>query len=149
MATGAQRQHFTVFSALGISMSYNSVITRPTAKPQPRKNVNLDVTAVANTKKLRPPAPGTLYLLSEACRASARKIASSHLFITVYDNINMTIKVAEQILGRKSKRTLSYYWKRALRLLQMHKKTVHAPPLFLFITPFSSTLRPSIWMMAS
>ncbi|KAF8890919.1 hypothetical protein BD779DRAFT_1438147, partial [Infundibulicybe gibba] len=44
----------------------------------------------------------TLYLLSQACRTSARKLAASSLFITVYDNINMMIRVAEQIVGRKN-----------------------------------------------
>ncbi|KAF8952570.1 hypothetical protein BDZ97DRAFT_1768339 [Flammula alnicola] len=114
MATGAQRQHFTVFSSLGISTSYKSVITRPTEKkPGPGKeavsekekdnpgNSTSDVPA-GKVKKRKPPAPGTLYLLAQACRESARKVARSHLFITVYDNVNMMIKVAEQILGRKN-----------------------------------------------
>ena len=94
-ATGAQRQHCSVFSALGIGTSYNSIVQRPTMKSA-GKNES------AKSKQKKKPSPGTLYLLSQACRQSARKVASSHLFITVYDNINMMIKVAEQVLGRKS-----------------------------------------------
>ncbi|KAF8148869.1 hypothetical protein B0H34DRAFT_679538 [Crassisporium funariophilum] len=47
-------------------------------------------------------SPGTLYLLLQACQELARKVAGSYLFITVYDNINMMIRIAKQILGRKN-----------------------------------------------
>lgn len=46
--------------------------------------------------------PGTLSELSESCRLETRDIASTHLYITAYDNINMMIRIAEQIVGRKS-----------------------------------------------
>ncbi|KAF8174074.1 hypothetical protein BJ912DRAFT_858960 [Pholiota molesta] len=88
MATGSQRQHFTVFSSLGISMSYNSVVAAPSSQ--------------STSKRKKDQSPGTLHLLSHACRDTARNIASTGLFITVYDNINMMIRVAEQVLGRKN-----------------------------------------------
>jgi hypothetical protein len=53
-------------------------------------------------KKKRARAPGTLSLLSDACRATARAIASTGMFLIMYDNVNMMVRVAEQILGRKS-----------------------------------------------
>ncbi|KDQ32258.1 hypothetical protein PLEOSDRAFT_1034860 [Pleurotus ostreatus PC15] len=37
-----------------------------------------------------------------ACRQTARDVAKTGLFVTVYDNINMMFQVAEQILGRKN-----------------------------------------------
>ncbi|KAJ6607730.1 hypothetical protein B0H10DRAFT_2070477, partial [Mycena sp. CBHHK59/15] len=46
--------------------------------------------------------PGTLSLLSDACRATARAIAATSLFLIMYDNVNMMVRVAEQILGRKN-----------------------------------------------
>lgn len=95
MATGAQRQHFSVFSALGIGISYNGVIARPTKEDNTMNK--------QGTYKKKKTSSGTLFLLSQACRQSARKVASTSLFITVYDNINMMIRVAEQVVGRKSK----------------------------------------------
>jgi hypothetical protein len=117
MATGAQRQHFTVFSALGICTSYTNIIAQATraaavntdesaktdeanssmVKPSESDDVN-----EVKLKKRKTRTAGTLQLLSQACCDTAGKIASSHLFITVYDNINMMIRVAEQVLGRKS-----------------------------------------------
>ncbi|KAF8173450.1 hypothetical protein BJ912DRAFT_1024853 [Pholiota molesta] len=117
MATGAQRQHFTVFSALGICTSYTNIIAQATraaavntdesaktdeanssmVKPSESDDVN-----EVKLKKRKTQTAGTLQLLSQACCDTAGKIASSHLFITVYDNINMMIRVAEQVLGRKN-----------------------------------------------
>lgn len=53
-------------------------------------------------KKREKRSPGTLFQLSQACRKTARKIAQTGLFVTVYDNINLMFRVAEQIMGRKS-----------------------------------------------
>jgi hypothetical protein len=128
MATGAQRQHFTVFSALGICTSYATVIAQ-TKKSVEKAAEDPDITItepptidtdshtippstveksdlmdsqgnLKKKKKIR--SAGTLQVLSQACCDTASKIASSHLFITVYDNVNMMIRVAEQIVGRKS-----------------------------------------------
>ncbi|KIM45742.1 hypothetical protein M413DRAFT_24874 [Hebeloma cylindrosporum] len=91
MATGAQRQHFSVLSSLGITVGYGNVIDQR----KPGK-------ATATTKKPRKRTPGTLFQLSQACRETARRIASSALYVTVYDNINMMVRVAEQIVGCKN-----------------------------------------------
>ncbi|KAJ7022410.1 hypothetical protein C8F04DRAFT_960328 [Mycena alexandri] len=93
-ATGAPRQHFSVLGALGVSLGYTTVISKgvkkhkTATKQKPRK------------KKAR--APGLLTMLSDACNATSRAIAASGMFVTVYDNINMMVRVAEQILGRKN-----------------------------------------------
>ncbi|PIL35866.1 hypothetical protein GSI_01526 [Ganoderma sinense ZZ0214-1] len=46
-------------------------------------------------------AVGLLRLLSASCMSAVQAEAESGLLATVYDNINMMFKVAEQILGRK------------------------------------------------
>ncbi|KAJ7131201.1 hypothetical protein C8R44DRAFT_829613 [Mycena epipterygia] len=86
-ATGASRQHFAVFGALGSSLGYTSVVSSNKA-------------AASTINRPRP--PGLLTLLSNACNATSRSIASSGLFVVVYDNINMMVRVSEQILGRKN-----------------------------------------------
>lgn len=53
-------------------------------------------------RKKKHTTPGTLYQLSEACRQAARVVTRQRQFLTVYDSINLTFRVAEQILGRKS-----------------------------------------------
>jgi len=42
---------------------------------------------------------GTLHQLSDSMRARARVIAATGLYSTVYDNINMMFRSAEQIIG--------------------------------------------------
>ena len=54
-------------------------------------------------KRKRVRAPGLLPLLSNACMAATRAVAASRLVLLVYDNINLMNRVAEQILGRKSR----------------------------------------------
>ncbi|RDB27091.1 hypothetical protein Hypma_005008 [Hypsizygus marmoreus] len=135
MATGGQRQHFSVFTSLGMSMGYTSVISQgdrhtrtnegeadPTLPSNTAKTVveegtedmpaleecddddedENDTMARESDKPKRTRKPGTLFDLSNACRKSAREIAATGLFVTVYDNINMMVRVAEQILGRKN-----------------------------------------------
>jgi hypothetical protein len=61
----------------------------------------------APNRKVKKPkrkwTPGVLIDLSNACRATTRSVAATGLFATVYDNINMMFRVAEQIVGRQSK----------------------------------------------
>lgn len=137
MATGAQRQHFTVLSSLGISMGYTSVINKysglstlatseltnqvsQTAIEPSRLPSLAEETAPVNDQSDTTPKAipsrepgkktkrkwrtlGTLFQLSASCRATARLIARTRLLVIVYDNINMMVRIAEQILGRKSK----------------------------------------------
>ncbi|KAJ7264138.1 hypothetical protein C8J57DRAFT_1624548 [Mycena rebaudengoi] len=127
MATGAQRQHFSVLQGFGISMGYASIITRgQTAKetdtkanetdlrddsgidgvdprtPGKHAKKNKRARESKKKKKKRKRSPGTLSLLSDACRATARALAATGLYLIVYDNINMMVRIAEQILGRKN-----------------------------------------------
>ncbi|KAJ7486591.1 hypothetical protein FB451DRAFT_1534500 [Mycena latifolia] len=126
MATGGQRQHFSVLHGFGITTGYTSVISRgnkPKDTPATESDLLNDIDGVDDprtplpgrhakknkrrrealrAKKRRARAPGTLFLLSEACRATARAVAATSLFLVMYDNINMMVRVAEQILGRKS-----------------------------------------------
>ncbi|KAJ7679242.1 hypothetical protein DFH06DRAFT_975213 [Mycena polygramma] len=88
-ATGAPRQHFAVLGALGASVGYTSVISKGEKKNN-RKRKN----------KAR--APGLLTSLSDVCSATSRAIAASRMYSVVYDNINMMVRVAEQVLGRKN-----------------------------------------------
>lgn len=46
---------------------------------------------------------GILTMLSKACRETAREVYKTGLYIRVCDNVNMMVRVAEQVLGRKSK----------------------------------------------
>ncbi|KAJ7101667.1 hypothetical protein C8R44DRAFT_747125 [Mycena epipterygia] len=155
-ATGASRQHFAVFGALGSSLGYTSVVSsnkaaastintasedpvvsassaaplpaesednedvdysdmpaldppegypfghQSRAKKQHRAKPKSPESKTKTKRKKRPCPPGLLTLLSNACNATSRSIASSGLFVVVYDNINMMVRVAEQILGRKN-----------------------------------------------
>ncbi|KAJ7191551.1 hypothetical protein GGX14DRAFT_600299 [Mycena pura] len=87
-ATGAQRQHFAVLGALGITVGYSSVVSKGRA--------------AQTTADRGPKAPGLLSMLSNACTKTSRAIAASGVFMVVYDNINLMVRVAEQILGRKN-----------------------------------------------
>ncbi|KAH7906548.1 hypothetical protein BJ138DRAFT_1137935 [Hygrophoropsis aurantiaca] len=73
-ATGAQRQTISVASHIGLSESYSSILWRP----------------------------GTLRALSDSMRDMARTIAENGLFGVVYDNINMMLRVGEQVIGRNN-----------------------------------------------
>ncbi|KAI0309709.1 hypothetical protein OF83DRAFT_1088874 [Amylostereum chailletii] len=61
-----------------------------------------DEQPLAPAPKRRSHPPGVLSRLSEACREDAHDLAATHLFAGVYDNINLMIRVAEQIIGRKN-----------------------------------------------
>lgn len=130
MATGAQRQHFSVLSALGVTMGYTSIISQGKELKKARKG-DVDVNTgsegscsgsdeeeeaqeraekevgtarrVMALKPKRKRTPGVLVQLSTTCRETAREVASSRVFATTYDNINLMFRVAEQILGRQSK----------------------------------------------
>lgn len=92
VATGGQRQHVSILSTLGLSVGYGGIIDQ-------RKPVS--VHRVQNKKKTLVQTTGILSKLSEACRNSTRKVAASGLYVIVCDNINMMVRVAEQVLGQK------------------------------------------------
>ncbi|KAF8189330.1 hypothetical protein BJ912DRAFT_967209 [Pholiota molesta] len=82
-ACGAQRQLMAVMSTLGLSESYSNLTS---------KNYR-------RTKDLKEEGTGN-QRMEHSMRKDARDIAASGLFATVYDNINMNMNNAEQILGR-------------------------------------------------
>ena len=57
-------------------------------------------------KPKRKCTPGVLFELSQACCKTACVVASTRVFVTMYDNVNLMIKIAEQILGRLSEHLL-------------------------------------------
>ncbi|KAI5822271.1 hypothetical protein K523DRAFT_358499 [Schizophyllum commune Tattone D] len=83
MSTGAQRQHFSILSGMGVTMGYSSIISH-------------------GDKATTGRSTGTLGQLSDACRRTARSLASSRIFGVVDDNINMSVLIAEQIVRRKN-----------------------------------------------
>ena len=120
-ASGTQRQTMTVLSTLGISESYTNIVTkkkrRKKASAEPQQAIdnelatptpatgNNEASEVSTTKIDLEPDPsncytGTLCQLSGSMRARARVIAATGLYSTVYDNINMMFRSAEQIIGR-------------------------------------------------
>ncbi|KAJ6470301.1 hypothetical protein DFH09DRAFT_1344534 [Mycena vulgaris] len=119
------RQHFSILHGFGWSMGYTSIVSSQPSKPPGstksttdlldeidgldppvpgrharRNQKNRQAKKAKKAKRIR--GPGTLSLLSDACRTTARVIASSGLFLIMYDNINMMVRIAEQILGRKN-----------------------------------------------
>lgn len=122
-ASGAQRQTMTVLSTLGITESYTNIVTKNKRRkrkkktatqtyqdPQPHPGTSSSITTANNPSTSAPlttadPVPcsqysGTLRQLSDSMRARARVIAATGLYSTVYDNINMMFRNAEQIIGR-------------------------------------------------
>ena len=77
-------------------------MTKETDSEQLESEEETLTTSSKRKKKRKKRSPGTLYELSQACRETARTVASTGLFVSVYDNINLMFRVAEQILGRKS-----------------------------------------------
>jgi hypothetical protein len=67
-ASGAQHQAISVLSTIGLCKSYSNLITKN--KTQHRRT-------------------GTLHQLSDSMREKARELASTGLYGTVYDNINI------------------------------------------------------------
>jgi hypothetical protein len=78
-ASGAQRQVLAVLSHIELLESFSNL----TAKISARRKT-----------------PGTLPRLSDAMREACRKLARLITFGQVYDNINFTERVAEQVMGR-------------------------------------------------
>jgi hypothetical protein len=107
LATGAQRQAITVLSTLGLSESYTNIVTKNVRRQRKPKlsGVAEDMREPQGEGRepeqiLPPQRTGTLHQLSDAMREEAREIAKTGLFGTVYDNINMNLRSAEQVVGR-------------------------------------------------
>ncbi|KAI4522028.1 hypothetical protein K525DRAFT_199783 [Schizophyllum commune Loenen D] len=96
-ASGSQRQSIEVMSHIGISESYSGIIGKGGA---PRQYTTKGVDGAGTQVKSYFTRPGTLRTLSESMRAAARAVASTGIYATVYDNINMVFRAAEQVVGR-------------------------------------------------
>jgi len=104
-ASGAQRQTITVLSTLGLSESYTNIITknkRRSKKPKAMKSARIPEKIPVDEENVQPLSiyTGTLHHLSDSLRSQTRDIAATGLYSTVYDNINMMFRNAEQIIGR-------------------------------------------------
>lgn len=112
-ATGAQRQSIHVLSTLGLSESYSNLITRNIyRKRKTAKNAKDSEQAAAegsdsDSEQVR--RTGTLHQLSESMREKTQELAATGLFGVVYDNINIDLRNAEQIVGRHGA-SLSYFF---------------------------------------
>ncbi|KZP29949.1 hypothetical protein FIBSPDRAFT_985501 [Athelia psychrophila] len=93
-ASGAQKQVITVLSHLGLTESYSSITRKP------RQAEDTEELEVPTMPSLKPWDAGTLRVLSNCMRGIARSVAATGLFGTVYDNINMVFRTAEQVIGR-------------------------------------------------
>ncbi|KAI5891066.1 uncharacterized protein SCHCODRAFT_02734706, partial [Schizophyllum commune H4-8] len=102
-ASGATRQLITVLNHLGVSVSYVTLAGRggkslawdDIASPEGETDQ-----PVAVKRKTCHARLGTLEKLSLSMRELTRELVAAHAFLVAYDNINMSWKVAEQIIGR-------------------------------------------------
>jgi hypothetical protein len=111
---GLQRQAFSVLSHLGLLISYSMLVSgmgltasgrRQTHKKA--KSGSAQQTAVARFKKV---AVGPLKNLSIECMKAVRNVVKQRIPIgIIFDNINMTYGVSEQVLGRTGMLILFVY----------------------------------------
>jgi len=96
-ATGAHRQTIIVLATLCLSGSYTNLTSKKLKKPKKRET---HPSPQFNDFDPQSVKTGTLLQLSQSCRSAAQEIAATGLFATIYDNINMVAKTAEQTIGR-------------------------------------------------
>lgn len=101
-ATGAQRQAITVLSTIGLSESYTNLTSKNLKRRRKKTNAGPGELQLEGNASLDAvvTCTGTLHQLSESMRARARQIAATGLYLIVYDNINIQLRTAEQIIGR-------------------------------------------------
>jgi hypothetical protein len=105
-ATGAQCQAITVLSTIGLSESYANLTSKNLKRHRKKKDAGLgdlqlecDVLLSSDDSEVVT-RTGTLHQLSESMRTQARQIAATGVYLVVYDNINIQLRTAEQIIGR-------------------------------------------------
>jgi hypothetical protein len=103
-ATGAQRQAITVLSTIGLSESYANLTSKNLKRSRKKKNAASGTSDLEHEGNMSSDTvvtrTGTLHQLSESMRTQARQIAATGLYLVVYDNINIQLQTAEQIIGR-------------------------------------------------
>ena len=116
-STGSQQQLLSVMSHLGLSESYDSITGKKCRKKKKKKDHQnpdsrgpaFDATKSPTMEKIDEESlwqGGSLRQLSNSMLDMARAVASTGLFATSYDNINMVFKAAEQVVGRTGRRTV-------------------------------------------
>ncbi|EAU85202.2 hypothetical protein CC1G_06218 [Coprinopsis cinerea okayama7 len=104
-ATGAQRQLIVVLSHLGITESWTQLVggvglgtvTTDTLGNGLHDDSQTEPSPTTTTPKR---TPGTLQQLSTLMRQKSRGLAALVTYGSVYDNVNFTERVGEQIIGR-------------------------------------------------
>jgi hypothetical protein len=104
-ATGAQRQAITVLSTIGLSESYTNLTSKNIKRCRKKKDagdseLQLEGDMSLSSNAVVTHTTGTLHQLSESMRARAQQIAAIGLYLVVYDNINIQLRTAEQIISR-------------------------------------------------
>ena len=95
-AAGAQRQTITVLSTIGLSESYTNLTSKNLKHHRKKRGGELQLEGEVHTVVTR---TGTLHQLSKSMHTQARQIAATGLYLVVYDNINIQLWTAEQIIG--------------------------------------------------
>ena len=102
-ATGAQRQAITVLSTIGLSESYTNLTSINLKRHRKKRNAREQEPEGNVSSSSDPEAvvtcTGTLHQLSDSMRTQAQQIAATGLYLVVYDNINIQLRTAEQIIG--------------------------------------------------
>lgn len=98
-STGSQRQPLSVMAHLGISESYDAITSKKREHKISKNLLSASISAGTKSSSILSKG-GSLSQLSDSMVDMARKIASTGLFATSYNNINMVFKSAEQIVGR-------------------------------------------------
>ncbi|KAG2008793.1 hypothetical protein CC2G_014185 [Coprinopsis cinerea AmutBmut pab1-1] len=104
-ATGAQRQLITVLSHLGITESWSRLVggvALSTVTTDTIDNESATNDSSPSSTKDKSESPGTLQQLSTLMRQKSRGLAALVTYGSVYDNVNFTERVGEQIIGRSN-----------------------------------------------
>lgn len=95
---GVPRQGISVISSYGCSTSYTKLIARPATAPKP-----IPLSNPSSLVTVRECSGGTLFNLSQACRKLIQDIASKEPVGFIYDNVNVRMKIGEQVIGKIGK----------------------------------------------
>ncbi|KAG8914177.1 hypothetical protein FRC01_004190 [Tulasnella sp. 417] len=79
----------------------DSNLTQPPLAPVTENNLQAPALKPQPTSGTNDEASGLIRKLSQFCRLAARRVARTLLYLTLYDNVNISDKVAEQVMGRK------------------------------------------------
>ncbi|KAF8153776.1 hypothetical protein B0H34DRAFT_753214 [Crassisporium funariophilum] len=165
-SSGSQRQPLSVLSHLGLGESYDSIVSKNRKRkrkkkktsPSNRDSLGPDAQAAPAATPVPSQRAGSLRELSNSMIDMACVIASTGLFATSYDNINMVFKAAEQIVGRTDAQengTCATIWRlykaaiEDIQVVDLEASFAKAPPLSITDVLLSSeeaqTLSINLW----